>query len=506
PDHPQAAFYLIHTRAWELLAGVLGALLARRVLIAMWPAMGRALAGLGLAMVVAGLVAIPEAADWPGLWTLLPVAGTVLVLVFGSPEARASRLLGLAPLVGVGLISYSAYLWHQPILAFLRLAGEKPGTPAGIATVVAVTLLLAWASWALVEQPFRSRRLPPWIGRPVLGLAAAAIVAFAIGGAVTKGYPGRLPEAAHAALDWGKSWPSRYWDCVGGRAKEMRLDPASACVHGAEVPPQVAVWGDSHAATIAEALGHALAAGGIAVRELSIGGCMPVTGAVNSGQNRTAYCSEHNARMIEHLVTATEIEVVVVHSYWNYFVERRDFDNGAGRVRSDDLYAYPPGAGESITDAERTAWLTERLRGDMERLTSAGKRVLLSYPLPEPGFDVPDWMARQVLAGEPWPESLDVPAAAFEDYSRLARTILGGVGELPGLARIDLSAALCEAGGACRVIEGGEPLYFDDSHLSHSGVARVIPPLAAAVEALIDARSVRLPCPRAGLADGAPCG
>jgi peptidoglycan/LPS O-acetylase OafA/YrhL len=486
PEHPQAAFYLIHTRAWELLAGVLGALVARRLLGTVRPVVGEVLAGLGLAMVIGGLVAIPETADWPGAWTLVPVAGTALVLVFGSPVGMASRLLGLAPFVWVGLVSYSAYLWHQPILAFLGLAGERPGTPAGIAAVVAVTLLLSWASWALVEQPFRQRRLPPRIARPALALAAAAIAAFAIGGHVTKGYPGRLPEAAREALAWSKSQPSRYWECVGGRAEEMRLDPAAACVHGAEAPPRVAVWGDSHGAAIGEALGQALAPRGIAVRELTAGGCMPVSGVVNSGQSRATYCPEHNAKMLDYMVADPDIEVVVIESYWNYFIERRDFDNRVGQVRGVGLTAYPLGTGAGISDAERAAYITERLRGDIARLTGAGKAVLLSYPLPEPGFDVPEWMARQVLAGRPWPETLGFPEAAFEDYSRLARGILDGVGEMPGLTRIDLSAALCEPGGDCRVIENGEPLYFDDDHLSRVGVARVMPALAAAVGTLLD--------------------
>jgi hypothetical protein len=493
PEAPQAAFYLIHTRAWELLAGVLAALAVPHLAPRVSRRVARALAALGLGLVVVGLVALPEQGVWPGPYTLVPVAGAIALLMFGAPDAAASRLLGLAPLVGLGLVSYSAYLWHQPILGFLAIVGQKPATTPGIAAAVAATLAVAWASWALVEQPFRTRRLPARIGRPALGLAAAAIAAFALGGHVTEGYPGRLPAAARAALAWGQSWPSRYWDCVGGRAEALRLDPAQACVHGAPVPPRVAIWGDSHAATLAEPLGLALAAEGVAVLELSVGGCMPVSGAINSGQNRSRTCAEHNARMLDFLTQERGIEVVVVHSYWNYFVERRDFDNGTGSVRPDDLFAQDPGGAPDASDAERVGYLTARLQEDISRLTAAGKQVLLSYPLPEPGFDVPDHLARLAMLGRPGPSTMVIPEAAFRDYSRLARAMLDGVGVRPVLTRIDLSPALCLEDLLCRVVDAGEPLYFDDNHLSRAGAARVVPALAAAVAAMLMPRDTGMP-------------
>lgn len=215
PDDPMAAFYLIATRAWELLAGVLAALGFRRVQIA--GPVGRGLADLGLALVLAGLFVVPSSALWPGPWTLLPVGGAVLLMLYGHNPSVARRILHLPPVVGLGLVSYSAYLWHQPILGFLAILDRRPENWAGVTLVVLATLALSVASWRFVEQPFRYGLAARRPGRIALWAAGLAIAAFAIGGHVTEGYPSRVPPEVREMLAWSESFPSTIKQCIGGR-------------------------------------------------------------------------------------------------------------------------------------------------------------------------------------------------------------------------------------------------------------------------------------------------
>ncbi|MDO8837371.1 MAG: acyltransferase [Parvibaculum sp.] len=153
---PIANFYLLPTRAWELLVGSMAAiyLVRRPMSFGHWnqPA---SLGGLGL--ILYAVVVFDSGTPFPSLLTLVPVVGAVLIILFATPETLVSRLLSLAPFVGIGLISYSAYLWHQPLFAFARLRSiDEPDTSLMLA-LVALALSLAWASWHFVENPFRDK-------------------------------------------------------------------------------------------------------------------------------------------------------------------------------------------------------------------------------------------------------------------------------------------------------------------------------------------------------------
>lgn len=485
PDDPMAVFYLIHARAWELLAGVLAALgLARAQALGR---IGGYLADAGLLMVLAGLFLVPHSALWPGPWTLLPVAGAVLLMLYGDRPSVARRILCLPPVVGVGLVSYSAYLWHQPILGFLAVLDAKPADWAGIGLVILATLALATLSWRFVEQPFRHGLAARRSGRVALWAGGLAIAGFAIGGHVTEGYPSRVSPEVQAMLAWSQAVPETYRRCIGGRKEGERLDPATACVHGARgVAPAVAIWGDSHAAVLANPLGQALAADGVSLRELSGSSCMPIGGVRNTALKRAEYCAVHNALMLDHMVADPALRVVVIFAYWNSYVESRDFDNRAGTLLRDRLVAVPLDQPDDMPDAQRTAALAGLLRGDLDRLVAAGKRVVILGPIPEPGFDLPDRLGRDLWLGLDPAKDSQFPEPAFTDYAAAARDVLASAAkDLPGVTVLDLSGLFCTPGATCRLVRDGQPLFFDGNHLSLAGSALVVPPLADAVRAAL---------------------
>jgi peptidoglycan/LPS O-acetylase OafA/YrhL len=114
---------------------------------------------LGLAAILLAIFAYDETTPFPSVYALLPVVGVVLLVLFADKETIAARVLSTKLIVGVGLISYSAYLWHQPLFAFARIKhlGEEPA-PYLILLLSIGSLLLAVITWRYVEQPFRSRK------------------------------------------------------------------------------------------------------------------------------------------------------------------------------------------------------------------------------------------------------------------------------------------------------------------------------------------------------------
>ncbi len=217
---PDASFYLIHTRAWELLLGALTAW--HRPRTPQSERIARALALTGLAMIVGAMLIIDETAPYPGWRALLPCIGTALILRHGTAGGLAQRLLGWGPLVLVGLASYSIYLWHQPLFAFARAMSVTPPGPALMAALTLATLVIGTASWRWIEQPFRDARA--WPLRPflTLGITVTALTgAAALAVSISSGVPQRVPGMGLGAGDY-----AAYNNAAFRFQKDAFTDPA----------------------------------------------------------------------------------------------------------------------------------------------------------------------------------------------------------------------------------------------------------------------------------------
>ena len=158
-NKPAAAFFLLPTRAWELGIGSLTAFyLFSKPQIIDDNTFSTQLFGVsGLLLIVIGVFYINHTTPYPSFYTLIPTLGTALVLLFAGPQTLVGTLLGFRPVAAIGLISYGAYLWHQPLFAFFRYYsfGEQS---AYVSILLALTaLVVAYVGWRYVEQPFRRR-------------------------------------------------------------------------------------------------------------------------------------------------------------------------------------------------------------------------------------------------------------------------------------------------------------------------------------------------------------
>ncbi len=153
---PVAAYFLLPTRAWELLIGSFAAfyLTGRTTPIPQSP-FAQAASSLGLALICYTVFAFGEHTPFPGYHALVPTLGAALVILFAVKGTLAHTILSLRPCVWIGLVSYSAYLWHQPVLVFARKKLGMDLSPEVAAALCVLTFALAYLSWRFVEQPFR---------------------------------------------------------------------------------------------------------------------------------------------------------------------------------------------------------------------------------------------------------------------------------------------------------------------------------------------------------------
>ena len=247
---PEANFYLAPFRVWELMAGSICALAERQVRISGNSVFGSA----GLMLIFLGFAAINKSTPFPSDVTLLPVLGTVLVILYARVETLPGRFLSLPPFVGLGLMSYSAYLWHKPLFAFANAYSIEPiGTPATL-ILIALALVLAWATWQFVERPFRSGFRTEKGRGQLRSLAVAPIVLGCAYGLalLTGGFAERFDQRKLLAFETERKLAPEAVSC---KVDYKPVEPLACHLGDAgTATTRIAVIGDSHASQLFPAL------------------------------------------------------------------------------------------------------------------------------------------------------------------------------------------------------------------------------------------------------------
>lgn len=247
---PTANFYLLPSRAWELGAGSLCAfhLHARST----WRS-SQVLSAIGLLLILSSVFWLTGNTPFPSLATLLPVMGSALIILGAGSADLVGRMLGSRPFVLIGKLSFSAYLWHQPLMALARLRSLTTPSPVLMGALAIASLGIAYLSWRFIEEPFRGRA-----GRRLLHTRSHIFFASALGSALllTIGFSGYLSNG----------WPQRQTPS-GKSFSELSLENLVQINHGLSPRceghftlsdecrtgphPDVLVWGDSYAMYVA---------------------------------------------------------------------------------------------------------------------------------------------------------------------------------------------------------------------------------------------------------------
>lgn len=460
---PQINFFSPFSRAWELLAGALAAYvhIERARISGRHQVYLGALSLLALSAIVLAYLLFDEHTPNPSLLTLIPVMGAVGVILFAVPGTLAHRLLSNRWVVLVGLTSYSAYLWHQPLFVFARLWFGAIPTLGWIGLIV-LTLGLAWLSWKYVEAPFRDTA---WLRqRTIFALAATGICLFAAAGLglhITRGAGWRL-DAQGRLLAAGQIDISPMRDSCGNVLPDTFDD---YCIIGAAAPASaiVAYLGDSHGKEmfwrLSEKLKHDP---GLTYRVQPFlwNACLPFASIETPGDS----CNVFHARARDYILANPDIKIVVIGAAWQGHLDCEG--SRTGRTALADC-AFLDGAAKKMAE-------------EIELYRQAGKKVIVVGPFPSMPWDVPRELQARRLRGQAWTDLAQRPVIDHEAMARF-RTLESLV---PDVRFYQPAAALCPAAqeGACLVSIDARPLYFDSNHISGHGADLVLPGLMAEID------------------------
>jgi peptidoglycan/LPS O-acetylase OafA/YrhL len=483
---PEANFYLLPPRAWELLAGALLSLnglgrpregKAGRH----WACEVGALAG--LLSVVLPMALYDDTTTFPGAAALPPVAGTMLLIACARAVTLVGRMFALRPMVAVGLISYGLYLWHQPIFAFARLASDTL-SPSEYFALGGLAALLATLSYHFVERPLRDRRRLS--RKQVFAASAAALVLLAgLGAALAAsgGAPARIPAGLRPPAENPNTLREGCAQETGG---------VHACALGKPGGrPALALLGDSHAFALADVLSRRLAERGES-GVLLYTDCHPVDGLSSTmeRQGRAAHegCAKAYDR-IRRIVRAGGYRGIVLAVRWTLrlyplggAIDAPEFDNGEGGREQDSPYrrnyAVLPNGAKSY-DPRVVAAQVDRY---VKSLAAIAPTALI-YQVPEVGFDPNRRTMRAVAQGATERPELSTSAARYRQRNTAVAALLDGI-SAPGLTRVRPDRFLCNTvlPGRCVVQARGRLYYHDDDHLSDFAAEPVVDALLAQLD------------------------
>jgi peptidoglycan/LPS O-acetylase OafA/YrhL len=259
---PVAAFYLLPTRVWELLIGAFVAFYFSSKKPQQPPRAIAELGGLiGILLLGYSIFSFNSHTPFPSLHTLVPTIGAALIILFSSPFTCVGLLLGSRLLVGIGLISYSAYLWHQPLLAFARYRKFNELNQISYGLLLIISFIAAYFTWKFIEVPFRNKNLFSRKSIFIYGFLVSLIFAtFGAIGHLHNGFRNRLTDnQAHILRYEEPSYTQkvlkdtyRMGDCFLKDAQDSRN--FSENCQALSSHDSVLIWGDSHAAALSYGL------------------------------------------------------------------------------------------------------------------------------------------------------------------------------------------------------------------------------------------------------------
>lgn len=431
-------YYMLPTRAGELLTGAIVALftLSNRV-IPKW--LVQLLAVSGLALLGASLFLLSENVVFPGWLALPPTLGAACLIVSGqSGQQWSARFLTIRPVVWIGLVSYSAYLWHWPLLAFYRYGHTEIALVPG-ACLLALTFLLAWASYLYIERPARRsnattlRVFSYQYLIPAGILVLIALVSVRLDGYGFRWFSDDYKTRLIALRDQTK--PAYEYDYVCQRQKiseQVVNDPH--CVMGSEISsqPNVLLWGDSNAAHYVGMLAVLAKAGGFKFRNLELGSCPPIFGDPNEfvEARRREDCraaSKAAPQIVSHY------SVIIISASWS------EYEHISSRF---------------LANFFETA----------KSLAQKGKLLILIGKIPPiPGYDR---LCREKALSYPRLQCPNVEGIESGDVARINRTIADFAATTQNIEYFDPTPYLC-VNGSCPAFDAeGNPTYYDAEHLN----------------------------------------
>lgn len=443
--YPQATFYLLPTRAWELLLGSFLAAIPAQRITNRW--LTESLSWGGLLAILWAVFFYHRETRFPGSAAILPCVGAAFIIwANGQNLTSVGKLLALRPVVFIGLISYSLYLWHWPVLVFTNYWTFNPISPGLRLMLVLVSLVLAFLSWRYVETPFRNRVIFDSKCR-IFAFGGVTTAVFMLAGLAIhhfRGAPSRLPANALLYAAGASDFPMKNEVSLKDATEGKFMELGAGDKHQ---PIKILVWGDSHAMAALPAIDFLCKDNGVRGVAATHSSTAPLVGYKSNSSNLKNDCISFNNAVLE-FIRKSDIRDVVLIASWNGYVTR---DNTTQRLR------------QGVLDT-------------INALKHNNIRIWFMRDVPIHPWNVPKVLSCAIWQNRGKPEDFGLSRAKYLEQKKIQDPLFEGItAEYDGIQILDPSSIFIGPNDLCRIEKDGKPLYSDSGHLSTPGALMLLP-------------------------------
>ena len=428
------AYYMLPSRAGELLVGCLTYMLTRGDRKDISSLSSLLLSTSGALLITWSFIYVDKGSNFPGVVSLAPTVGAALIIASGSlGKSLLGKILSLSPIVWIGLLSFSLYLWHWPILAFYRYAYGEPTLIGGL-ICLALIILFTVISYRYVETPFRTghiKRVKSPVFSAILGIVIIIFsgITYSKDGYVSDDYAQRV----NTMTEMTKPAPSSPYVCQTSEFNDEFLSDERCLIGPYGPPPSVLIWGDSNSAHYIGYLREIAEDTGVTMRNAAHSACVPfLNNSRKFVTNHQDSCEKFNQAISEDL---KNYETIIIGASWSSY-------------------------------ASRDSTFEEELRKTIDQLSQEASNVIIAEKAPI--FMNYDRQCSQ--------KSIIIPLMNCSERSRIIdngnhpvnRLIEEIAEEYENVSTLSIRNLICN-GNTCEAYLNDTPLYYNSTHLSALG-------------------------------------
>ena len=462
---PVASFFLLPSRGWELLLGSFAAIISirndfeiRNFIFLNF------LSLLGFILIISSILFFSSSTPNPSFYTLAPTMGTFLIILFAKNGTFVNSILKNNILVQVGLISYSAYLFHQPIFAFYKYQFEE-NTIISFA-LIAFVFIFAYISWRYVEKPFRSKSF--LTKKKILILSLFFMILLATIGAIISnlnGIPSRFTISKEIqqsfetssrkdeCFDLQNAHESNDWFCDIGTDKQSIIN-------------SFIVTGDSHALSLLDVIDSSSSDASLSGIFTGFSGCTPFLGIhARRSDQASKNCFKLNQRIYDYVQTSKNIKTIILIARWSYYTDG-GYDG--------DKWSYISKSNNGIrSKTESRAAFMMGLEKTIKAYSKLGVKIILVRQIPEQ-FSDPMGVYFRSSNPKDLKKNIERLSVNIHDHNNLQDFVDSEFKKFTDIEILNFDENLCDYNlMICPIGDSERSFYIDYNHLTLLGAEKL---------------------------------
>ena len=465
---PQFAFYFTLTRIWEILVGCL---LALFLFNNKKNFENRYLVLLGYLLIVLSILFFDRNTLHPSIITLIPITGTLLVLLYSSENFNESGVFVIFNnyiLLKIGLISYSLYLWHQPIYQFFNQIYFIDTNNLVKFFIIFLLLILSFFSFKFIEQPFRDKRKISQKNIFIFYiLSTILIILFCLYSLYLRDFSKKYSALVYDISNFSKYYENNNFNC--STSAENYISPNNACILGNEQKTELALIGDSHLDIISKELKKELTLLGVSAYQFSYGGCVPSLN-LKVYNDKRYICNKYFTEVLNKLKNEPNIKKIVLFSRWSFNLKGERFNNKEGGIEIGNGHYFIPINSDVLVEKKiRQEEILKNIEIFIKKIKNLDKDIYIVMPTPEMGWEVPNNLARILhYKNKIEKNTLSISKKVFDERNSEIYKFFSNLKQNYNLNLIYPNDIFCD-NLKCFSHKNNIPLFFDDDHLSIEG-------------------------------------